>query len=208
MYDYEDYYEPNEYEMIINEFKDKMQEVLKGEIKVYYDNIKKDNIELKEQNKKLSGVNYKLINEHKKELESALEEKELEVQRKLGLGFAVNDTVYYIDSKCTTTKCEKCNGEGKVEIEVLGKKTKVNCPHCSYGKVYNYYYLSKEDIVRSLEFWVSREDRYYNNYTGGVLKEDWDIKIWLDKLDNYKRREDLYKTLEECQKNCDEENNK
>ena len=38
--DYSEYYEPNEYAILGDEFAEKMKDLLKAEVKAYYENIK------------------------------------------------------------------------------------------------------------------------------------------------------------------------
>jgi len=206
-YGFEGYAEPSEFDLKINE-------IINAEVTTRIEQTVKDLEIYKEENdklgKKLLDAKCKLAkveNDYKKQLEQALIEKELEVHRQLGLGFAVNDIVYYIDNTTTSTKCEKCGGKGNVKVDVLGREAEVRCPHCSYGKILHYNYFPKKDIVRSIKFWMSRKDKYNYNVPG-ELKEDWDIEIWLDDKDDDIKRKNLYKTLEDCQVACNEKNSK
>lgn len=200
--DYLEQYEVEVREIILKAMNDKIKKTIE-ELKTERENNKK----LEERNQELRTKLYNIEKQSKQQLEVALKEKELETHRKLSTGFAVNDIVYYIKSKSTSTKCEKCNGKGKVEIEVLDKKTEVKCPHCSYGTIYHYTYYPEKDTISSIKFWVRRKDNY-DKRSPGILHEKWDIDMWLDRYDNSIRRDNLYKSLEECQKACDEKNKK
>ena len=140
---------------------------------------------------------------HKEQLEKALKEKELEVQKKLSSGFIPHDKVWYIETKAKQTKCEQCNGNYNVEVEVLGKMTKASCPHCSYGNITTYTYSVKQDTVSSIYYNYHREDRNKNH--GIILNVD---KIYLDRYDGQKDSKSLYKTLEDVQTECDIRNAK
>ena len=129
---------------------------------------------------------------HKEQLDKALKEKELEIQKKLSSGFTPHDKVWYIESKAKQTKCEQCNGNYNVEVEVLGKMTKASCPHCSYGNITTYTYSVKQDTVSSIYYNYHREDRNKNH--GIILNVD---KIYLDRYDGQKDSKSLYRTLEE-----------
>lgn len=208
MYNYyeEPYYNPEDFlEQYEKEIRDILLKGINSKIKDSIENLqleKERNQKLEEELRELRTNLYTTNQIHKDQLDKALKEKSKEVERKLGLGFAVNDTVYYIKSESKTTKCTKCDGKGKVSVEVLGKLTQVPCPHCSSGNVYQYTYKPISDTIASLKFWISRTDRNNKN-SEAILKENWDIDIYLDKYDCTMSRKNLYKTLEECQKECD-----
>lgn len=204
--DYENYIPDDEFsmqinELIIEEINTRMKQTVE-ELKVY----KSQSEELQKQLWDNQNEFRKFKFESDEKLKLAIKEKELEVKREFGKGFTVNDTVYYIASNREERKCEKCDGRGEVEIEVLGKRTKVKCPHCTYGKVITYDYYPKEDKIRSIKFWLTRKDNW-DKKSSGVFS-DTNIEIWLESYDNNKKVENLYKTKEECQVACDEKNNK
>jgi hypothetical protein len=133
---------------------------------------------------------------HKKELKKAFENGE----RKFCLGFIPGDEVYYVDSKRRYTKCDKCN-DGKVEIEIFSKLTKVECPCCEgKGRIGKSEYFPTKDIVSSLKFWVVMEDQYIANFP---LAER-NVEIYLKKRDYSMEPKELFKTIEECQNACNE----
>lgn len=203
--DREPYYDPEDF---LEEYEVNLRDVI---VKAVNDKIKNTIEELqslKDENKNLSNQvgelkrnTYNAERLHKEQIEKALKEKELEVQRKLSCGFMPHDKVWYIQSETIRTKCDQCNGNYNLEVEVLGKKTKANCPHCSYGQKLRYKYHVKQDIVSSVYFNYYREDR---NKKSGILLHVKDI--YLDKYDGSKSPESLYKTLEECQAECDRKN--
>jgi hypothetical protein len=141
---------------------------------------------------------------HKAEIDKVVKEVIKETERRLCYGFAPHDIVYRIDSKASVIKCDKCNGKGKVKVDVLGKSTEVSCPHCSYGENRTYFYFPKEDIVSNISFSIYRKDR--NSKSSGFEMSK--IKVWLDKSEYETDSSNLYKSLEECQKVCDEKNSK
>jgi len=210
MYDYEDepYYNPEDFlEQHETEIRDILTKAVNVKIKDTVDELvaAKSMIEqiTKERNE-FRSKNYNMERVHKEELEKSLKEKELEVTRRLTCGFAPYDTVYYIKSKSTDHKCEKCKGKGKVKIEVLGKETEVNCPHCSYGSNTTYFYYPEKDTVTTVGFSIYRKDRNNRN-SGSEMSEG---KIYLEHCEYEKKTSDLYHTLEECQDVCDKKNNK
>lgn len=204
----ESYYEPEnfleQYELGIREIltkavNDKIGDTVE-ELKV----LKSINEELEKQIKELRSNLYNTDKIHKEQLDKALKENTKEVERKLSCGFTPHDVVWYIKSESSHTKCEKCNGKGKVEIEVLGKMTNVNCPYCSSGNVYKHTYFPEKDIISAIYFDFHRADRSNKNSGANLTVRD----IYFDRCDYTKKPEDLYKTLEECQKHCDELNAK
>lgn len=211
MYDY-DYNEPyfnpedflEEYEVSLRDIitkavNDKIKKTIDELVLVKSQNeiLTKEINELRTQNRNIERL-------HKEELDKALKENTKEIERKLSCGFAPYDVVYYVESESKTTKCEKCGGGGKVAVEVLGKNTKVDCPHCSYGRVYHYTYYPVQDVVSSVYFNYHRADRDKRNGEVVLNVE----KIYLDKNNSSMSQGDLYKTLEECQLKCDELNSK
>jgi hypothetical protein len=194
--DFLEEYEVNLREIIAKAVNDKIKNTIE-KLQIVED----ENKELRNQVGELKRNTYNAERLHKDQLEKALKEKELEVQRSLSCGFIPHDKVYYIESTAKNTKCEQCNGNYKMEIEILGKKTKVHCPHCSYGNITTYTYSVKQDTVSSIYYNYHREDR--NKKFGIVLNVD---KIYLDKYDGQKSLTNLFKTLEEAQVECDKRN--
>lgn len=211
MYDYfedEPYYNPEDFleeyeteirEVILNAVNKKIKDTIEGLTleKSKNEILTKEVGELKSTLRNIERL-------HKEELDKALKENTKEVERKLSCGFAPYDVVYYVESESKTTKCEKCGGGGKVAVEVLGKNTKVDCPHCSYGRVYHYTYYPVQDVVSSVYFNYHRADRDKRNGEVVLNVEE----IYLDKNDSSMSQGNLYKTLEECQLKCDELNSK
>lgn len=211
MYDYfedEPYYNPEDFleeyeteirEVILNAVNKKIKDTIEGLTleKSKNEILTKEVGELKSTLRNIERL-------HKEELDKALKENTKEVERKLSCGFAPYDVVYYVERESKTTKCEKCGGGGKVAVEVLGKNTKVDCPHCSYGRVYHYTYYPVQDVVSSVYFNYHRADRDKRNGEVVLNVE----KIYLDKNDSSMSQGNLYKTLEECQLKCDELNSK
>ena len=204
MYEEDDNY----YECVPDELSIKMNEIIKeelnGRIKGTIEEVeryksKSDNLvaDVNNLRKELREINEK----HKKEIQEAIREGE----RKFGLGFAVNDTVYYVNFKQNSKKCERCNGNGKVELEVLGKLVKVDCPHCQHGNVYTYEHFPVEDTITVLKFYVSRKDGN-DKKSPVILNANWKITACLQNIDDYKNISDLYKTIEECQAECERKN--
>ena len=192
---------PSEFETRINKLIQEEVSVRMGDAAIDLEQLKKQAVEQKEIIKTLRTEISNLNRLKKSELEQALKEKELEIKRDFGHGFAVNDEVYFVGSKSTHVKCDKCEGRGKVNVEILGKETTVNCPHCKSGKISNFFYEPKKDRIEAIEFYVTRKS--YNNKTcTGTINAE----IYLAQSEFFKTPKFIYKTLEECQAVCDEQN--
>lgn len=194
-----------------NEFQVQIDELVHGEVSRRIEQTVKDIEEYREKYTQLQKKLYATEKELRKQkndadnnLKQAVKEKELETQRALGFGFAVNDTVFYVGSDCKTEKCKQCVGKGTVVANVLGKDAKVSCPHCSYGTIRHYTYYPKKSTAESMNFWVTKVDSW-SKAVPGVVKEN-NVKIYIDGREGEMRPSSLYKTLEECQAVCDEKN--
>ena len=219
-YDYEQ--EPNypEVEEIIEEAEDKFKEFLYKQYKEQYDSLERQK-ELLDQiksdlNKRESDLNIREgeLN-HRANLLSKREETQFEVFKKrwfdsLGIKWTPGDRgyIYQIIEKKDT--CPVCDGKGKIEVEIKGKKYTTRCPKCDgYNpKVivdYNYvikkveisevYYTvrkrripSEGDIVEKLTYTYSNEP--YTCMTVKIVSNG-------DIIFN-KSPENVYSTEEEC----------
>jgi hypothetical protein len=203
--DYSDMpYEPTQFEIDINELIQKEIKLRMGNTVTELESAlnrcnDKDKI-ISELRKELRDIKFNWDNN----LKIALIEKEKETERRIGLWFAVNDTVYYAKTTTTSVKCDKCNN-GNIEVEVFGNKTKAKCPFCSYGKIYTDTYSVQKDIIVSIKYWISRKDKF-NNKTA-ELKRDWKIEVYLNNKDDYIDSNKLFYSKKECQNYCDEKNN-
>jgi uncharacterized Zn-finger protein len=211
MYDYyeePEYYNPEdfleEHEVTLREI---MVNAVNKKIKNTIDDLTKEKTDNESLRKEISSLRSKLHNleySQKQQNEQTFKEGYKEAERKLGLGFSVNDKVWYMTSKRNESICPKCNGNYKIKVDILGKEQEVNCPHCSYGKITKYTYLPKSDIVRSINYSISRVN-YNSRLSPAELKEEW-VKVWLDSSDYEKKLADVYLSEEDCKKACDEEN--
>ena len=207
MCDYDEYcYNPEDF---LEEYEVKLREIMSkavnAKIKSQLEELeaaKVENEALLDRNSKLRTMISDAERARKQTLEEALKAKEVEVFQKI-LGYCVNEPVYIMDSKVTVTKCDKCTKE-YVEVKVLGVKTEVKCPHCFYGDIRTFHYYPKATIVKSISLYVTKTDSWDRNMPGVIHEKN--VKIWLEKSDYEKRPEDVCKTIEECQANCDQRN--
>lgn len=201
--DYEQYYNPEDFledyevqlrDLITDAVNKKIQKTVE-ELKIE----KENRVQLEEKLRELKNNIYNSDRVHKEQLEKALMEKQKAVEEKLSCGFVPHDTVWYVKSDSKRLICPKCNGQYKIKVEVLGKDKEVDCPHCSYGSIYQYTYYPARDIVSSIYF------NFHRKNSGIELYVD---KIYLDKSDFSWKPDELYKSEEECQLKCDRLNNK
>jgi hypothetical protein len=215
MYDFE--YDPEDYEFGPDEYSEEYEikvreiilEAINKKIKQTVDSLaveKEANEDLRNKNQELQRKIHTLETEWKKTLENALKEKEIEVQRKLFMDLAVGDSVYVVDAKCSRTKCEKCNGTGKHEVEILGKKTTAKCPFCSGGNKERYEYFPREDSICGIKFNLWKRPDGWGKNIRADLDKNVTLEFCLAKRDSWNKRDSFYFTLEDCQKACDQMN--
>jgi regulator of replication initiation timing len=163
MWDYEeDYYEPSAADMVLDEFKEKMKEVLLGTVKQEIELVKEENERLKEENKKFrereSKINYK-----ERELESKENQLEYLFYRKK-FSDLINPLVekyvgYYISSTYRKpNKCDQCNDDRKIIYRSdNGKIIEKDC-ECNHNES---YYVPKQTEIERLDLWKNEHDRKF-----------------------------------------------
>lgn len=205
-YEEDYYYNPEDFlEQYEVEIRDVLVEAVNKKIKKTVDELEESKEEIKNLQKTLDekvAIIRDYDREYKIKLDKTLQENNKENERKLGGGYAPNDIVWIVGNKRTETKCPKCNGDYKMKVDVLGKETEVRCPYCSYGNIVTYEYYPEEKTISSIELNYRRKEYGWAN-SGIVLYIN---KIHLDKCEYSKNSEDVYKTLEECQIECNKEN--
>ena len=226
-YDYEQ--EPNypEVEEIIEEAEDKFKEFLYKQYKEQYDSIERQKELLYQMkadlNKREGDLNIRERElDHRANLLSKSEETQYEIFKKrwfcsLGIDWTPGDRgyIYQIVEKKDT--CPVCDGSGKVEVEIKGKKYTTKCPKCQgYNPniVVDYDYVIKKveisevyytvrkrripsegDIVEKLTYTYSNEPHTY--MTVKIVSND-------DIIFN-KSPENVYHTEEDCIKAAKDE---
>ena len=80
--DYEDYYEPSQFDLIADEFTEKVKDIVKGKVKNYYKEIEYENKHLKEENQELKAENERLKKEVIFHMKAAVEAERKEKNRK------------------------------------------------------------------------------------------------------------------------------
>ena len=168
-----EYYEcePNypEVEEIIEEAEDKFKEFLYRQYKEQYDSIERQK-ELIDQmkvelNKRESDLNIRERElDHRANLLSKSEETQFEIFKKrwfdnLGIDWTPGDRgyIYQIVEKKDT--CPVCDGKGKVEVEIKGKKYTTKCPKCEgYNPkvIVDYDYVIKKVEISEVYYTVRK----------------------------------------------------
>ena len=210
-YDYEDFCEPSEADVLLNEYEEKMKCILLSNVKNTIDNFEAENkrliIENAEMKQKINGISAR---ERKIESEKNNMERKVKHQR---LSSLMGDLSLVLYKASTYTekkhKCDNCNANRKIEFESpTGKKCLEGC-ECSVGIV-KYkpleYHCSEFKINRdnnSMLMWFKvHEERDYDYYSNdsNLVKEVYESGIDYEKINTCRV---YFRTIEECQKYCD-----
>lgn len=217
---YEDFYEPSEYDQMVEEFKETLRASVKKE---WLDRMNR----LEEENKKLQEVkkNFKAI---KKDFENAKCDCEAEKNRALVnakreaynarlselLGDVQSDYWKITTEHISQPKCDKCDKNRQIEyITPMGRKAKEYCS-CYDSKL---MYIPEQMTIYEIKLrnthddkvgiWFIRkykdEDLFINSteYLGNKKIIDNDTSVDEIPVDN---KYDLYfKSMEKCQEYCD-----
>lgn len=217
MYDYEDFYEPSEFEEKAEELKDFLRESVKKEV---MEEIEK----LKAENKKLQG-----IKEHFEEIKRDYEKKKSECDRIVSnaefnakrtrfvelmknvevILYGVSQEYAYIE------KCDKCDSWRHVRITLpSGKKVDDECT-CYKHK---WFYLPRIDILyefkhrdgEMIAFYKKRGEEKSEYFALDTVSKIPKLIVDHDmSFEDIPSEKDVYfKTIEECQEYCDYLNKK
>jgi hypothetical protein len=218
--DYESYYEPTEFDIISNEFVNKMKDCLKQEVKDYYLGIQKVNEYLKKQNEELKKKDMEVCRKEI-ELNSKLKTLEHDFMRskfseKLK-PFEKDFYVYYADSSSKMIpKCNLCDDNREVTFTSPSGKTVKQ--RCECNKSYTYYKPKKTKIINlwlSKDSWNNRpftitakyqdnrDDEHYCDFKINEVIE----KFIEENAEHYQsgdwKGSTGFTTKEECKKYCD-----
>lgn len=202
-YDYEFYDEPNEFEIMINDFKQSITKSVKKEIVDEMESLKKENEKLQNIKKNYNNI----LNEYRKkekELEHEKEQLENKIRKErmseLLLFHALMknfEVVLYqpdIDYKILP-KCNKCDDNRRIyytrELYYVPRKSMCSQFNIEDGKFQAWYTL------RTFE---GRE--YYEYTTSTHISKLYDGETDYEKFRNNKTSV-LFRDEEECQKYCD-----
>ena len=209
---WEDYYEPSEFDILMDEFKDSIRENVKQEIKDKIERLEKENSELRDVKEKWEDVkryHEEAICELKREKERVRKELESEKINKLLESLAF--TAYRPFAKTVVIpKCDKCDENRKIYFtSPMGRKMSEDCT-CAARKVT--YVPSEESLYRfhvrssgqvSTRLFTRKEegDWYRYDNCGTVYSE------LPDNLEKVSPSCAVFVNLSDCEKYCDYWNN-
>lgn len=210
---WEDYYEPSEFDILMDGFKDSIRENVKQEIKEKIERLEKENAELRDVKEKWEDVkryHEEAICELKREKERVRKELESEKINKLLESLAFTAYRPYAKSEMGP-KCDKCDENRKIYFtSPMGRKMSEDCT-CAARKVI--YTPSEESLYR---FYVRSSGEVSSRCFTRKEEGDWNRYDYLDVL-YFELPDDLEKVspscavfvnLSDCEKYCDYWNNK
>lgn len=202
--EYEEYYtEPSEVDLIIEEAKEKLNDLLTDNVKNAMEKAsaaqkRLEELEREIQNKawELKGLKEKVTSmEEKVELAETrdIPRKYIAKFVKDATGdFVPGDKVWYLQYKGITEDCPDCHRKRKVIANVLGKNTEVACPTCDgYGYLRKTSYEIVPKVVESVQLKLCfREDRvsYWSREC-----------VYLKGRDSHTNIKHIFKTKEEAE---------
>lgn len=209
---WEDYYEPSEFDILMDGFKDSIRENVKQEIKEKIERLEKENAELRDVKEKWEDVkryHEEAICELKREKERV--RKELESKKINELLESLAFTAYRPLAKTEVgPKCDKCDENRKIYFtSPMGRKMSEDCT-CADRKVT--YTPSEESLLR---FYVRSSGEISSRCFTRKEEGDWNRYDFWDAV-YYELPDDLEKVspscaffvnLSDCEKYCDYWNN-
>lgn len=210
---WEDYYEPSEFDILMDGFKDSIRENVKQEIKEKIERLEKENAELRDVKEKWEDVkryHEEAICELKREKERV--RKELESKKTNELLESLAFTAYRpLEKTEVGPKCDKCDENRRIYFtSPMGRKMSEDCT-CADRKVA--YAPSEESLFRfhvrssgqvSMRYFTRKEDGDWDTYDccGTVYSE---LPDDLEKISSFHA---VFMNLSDCEKYCDYLNNK
>ena len=211
-YENEPHYEPTMSDIIIEEAKIKLMDVLSNQVKKDRDSVILENISLKKKNEELKQ---KVDEISKRENKLEIEKRNLKkTVRKEYLSNLLKDFQverFKVDYKSMYgKKCNKCNDRRQIIYKSpLGKEQKELCD-CAKDRVKIYF----PESALCTEFKIDKNDRdklrmWYTKNSYDDKEEYYSSSNYYEKSYNNEPYEDLnsykiiFDTIEECQKYCD-----
>lgn len=210
---WEDYYEPSEFDILMDGFKDSIRENVKQEIKEKIERLEKENAELRDVKEKWEDVkryHEEAICELKREKERVRKELESKKINELLESFAFTAYRPFAKSEMVP-KCDKCDENRKIYFtSPMGRKMSEDCT-CAARKV---TYTPSEELL--LRFYVRSSDEVSARCYTRKEEVEWNRYDYWDAL-YFELPDDLEKVspscavfvnLSDCEKYCDYLNNK
>lgn len=209
--DYENYFEPGEFDEKIEELKEELKKSVKKEINDEIEKLRKENKELQDVKKNFETIKLD-FDKKKREYDIAIKNaertakdarlKELIERFKINL-WSANWTYMY------KKKCDKCNKYRKIQVTLPSGR--IVDDNCSCGQITKKVYYPQENVLyelsernREVMAWYIVEGDYliehpYTKYAELVIDHD---KAF-DEIDKSKLNKTFFSTHEECQAFCD-----
>ena len=213
-WDYEDYFEPGEFDEKIEELKEELKKSVKKEINDEIEKLRKENKELQDVKKNFESIKSDL-NAKKREYDIAIKNaertandarlKELMERFKINL-WSANWSYMY------KKKCDKCDKYRQIQVTLPSGR--IVDDNCSCGQISKKVYYPQEnrlyelsEINRSFVAWYIKQgdkDEYYiedslSKYAKLIIDHNKDFKA----IDRNEISETFFVTKEECQAFCD-----
>ena len=208
---WDDYYEPTEFDIAMDEFKASIVDHVRQEIKDKIDRLEKENAELREVKN-----NWKQIQaEHERAMRELRREKE---QAKKQAEHARLQTVFR--DLCTTgyrahceymkgPKCDKCDENRKIHfVSPMGRPMTEDC-QCAASKV---FYIPKEESLVSFYIGDGVQSRYYTRSDDAYAdRYDRCAEVYSElpeELETINSYRGVFLNVADCQAYCDWHNKK
>lgn len=210
---WENYYEPSEFDILMDGFKDSIRENVKQEIKEKIERLEKENAELRDVKEKWEDVkryHEEAICELKREKERV--RKELESKKINELLESLAFTAYRPKANTEVgPKCDKCDEKRRIYFtSPMGRKMSEDCT-CAARKV---TYVPSEESLYC--FYVRSSGQVSSQYFTRTEEGDWDrydncgtvYSELPDDLEKVSTFHAVFMNLSDCEKYCDYLNNK
>jgi hypothetical protein len=216
---YENLYEPSKADETLNEYQEKMKELLLNTVKVDIETYQKRIDELlKEKEKMMKTIEELRSKEYQFKQKKSEIERQVRNERLSNLMCDFKVIVYQASNiGKRLNKCDKCND--KREIEFTSPSGKLYTEYCECNKTLKFY-QPEEKVCKEFKINISQKDAlsiwytehcerdnddYYTYYSTNYADEFYSEDINFEDIDSYKV---YFKTIEDCQKYCDYLNNK
>lgn len=210
---WEDYYEPSEFDILMDGFKDSIRENVKQEIKEKIERLEKKNAELRDVKEKWEDVkryHEEAICELKREKERVRKEFESKKINELleSLAFVAYRPLANTEMR---PKCDKCDENRRIYFtSPMGRKMSEDCT-CTACKV---TYAPSEELL--FRFHVRSNGQVSTRYFTRKEDGDWDVYDYCgtvysalpDDLEKIAPFRAVFMNLSDCEKYCDYLNNK
>lgn len=163
IYDYEDYIiEPSEFEKVVEEMKDKLQDLIKDEAKQMMEDYKQMDEEFIELKNEINRKKRKLESLEKEieDMETKYEQADIRdipkkymdrIVRHYTGDFVPGDKVFITDNRSSRVECDKCQGKKEIKAIIDGEETMIECVKCKgYGAITNTTMVIEERVVKSV----------------------------------------------------------